>query len=274
MPTPRRLTAEDLSDIREYVSYEPEMNLFITGDIEQFGLRDPVNAYAFENPDGTWDSIVVRFYANFVVYSQDPLYDAHAVAKFIRRATGDSLLGSINGKLEVLGPLSSYFEDLSLRSLNMARCVRVDEDAVSPLPEGVSIRRLTPNDYDAMFQLLGSMHMYRGLYDSRSAIALAKQQHAANEARGCMSYGAFLDGELVSCASTGAASSEGAMIVGVGTRMDMRLEGIGSAVVAEVAQRCLDEDKRFVCVFYEGPEAGPFVQRLGFRRLGSYAMLR
>ena len=40
MPTPRRLTAEDLSDIREYVSYEPEMNLFITGDIEQFGLRD------------------------------------------------------------------------------------------------------------------------------------------------------------------------------------------------------------------------------------------
>ena len=274
MPTPRLLTAEDLGDIREYVAYEPEMNLFIIGDIEQFGLHEPVNVYAFENPDGTWDSLVLRFYANFVVYSPNPLYDAAAVAKFIHRVTGDSFMGSINGKLEVLGPLSSYFEELSLRSLNMARCVRVDEDAVAELPADVTIRRLIPADYDAMFELLGGLHMYRGLYSDRASVELAKQQHAANEARGCLSYGAFRNGELVSCASTGAASSEGAMIVGVGTRMDQRLEGLGSAVVATVAQQCLDEGKKFVCVFYEGPEAGPFVERLGFRRLGSYAMLR
>lgn len=274
MASPRLLTESDRRALLEYISHEPEVNLFIRGDVEQFGMDEPVNVYAFENPDSTWDSILCRFYGNFVVYSPYTLYDARAVAKLIHAITGKHVHGTINGKLEVVGPLAGYFEELSLRSLNLARCTKVDHSAVADIPEEIEIRRLTPDDYDEMFALLSTMHVYRGLYDDPGTIAMAKQQRAANEAHGCVSYGAFLDGELVSTASTDAASSESAMLGGVGTRRDMRFEGIGTAVVAALVQECLDSGMKFVCAFSESPEDGALYERIGFRRIGSYSMLR
>ncbi len=274
MPKPQLLVESDRSRLVEYISHEPEMNLFISGDIEQFGLADPVSVYAFVRPDDLWDSIVLCFYGNFVVYSHNPLYDAEAVADFISSAAPTGVVGSINGKLEILGPLAGYFRDLDLRPQNMARILKVDHDAVVDLDTSYELRRLTPDDYDELFALLATMDEYRGLYEDAASIEMAKVQREANEKKGCRTYGIFFEGELVSTASTSAASSDSAMIIGVGTREDMRREGLATAVVAHLCDECFDAGMRFVCLFYGSPEAGRMYERIGFRRLGTYAMLR
>ena len=76
MTTPRLCTPDDREKVLEYVSAEPEMAVFITGDIEQFGMTDPVNVYAFERADGSWDGIVCKFFANFVCYARESHFDA------------------------------------------------------------------------------------------------------------------------------------------------------------------------------------------------------
>ena len=63
------------------------------------------------------------------------------------------------------------------------------------------------------------------------------------------------------------------VIVGLGTRADMRLEGIASALVARLVEECLADGKRFVCGFYRSRETGRLCERLGFEPIGSYAML-
>ena len=104
------------------------MAVFITGDIEQFGMKDPVSVYAFENPDGSWDSIVLRFYANYVCYSPNDWFDAASVAEFIRDSTGNSFFGSINGKYQVIAALAGYLDELDMRSLNLAKCTHLKLD--------------------------------------------------------------------------------------------------------------------------------------------------
>lgn len=273
-PIPRLLGENDREAVMDYVSLEPEMNIFITGDIEKFGMEDPVNLYALENEDGSWDSIVCKFYANFVCYSQNPLFDAEAMSDLIRKSSNNCFLGSINGKYEVIDALSPYFEELDMRSLHLAFLDLVYHDDIAPAPEGVTIRRLTYDDYDELFELLDSMHEYRGLYSDTASREMAKKQKRANEERGCVSYGAFYKGKLVSAASTSAASSESAMVVGIGTRDDLRGNGLATSVVATLCQDCLDSGMKFLALFYENPSAGRIYHRIGFGSVGKYGMLR
>lgn len=274
MIKPRLLTEQDREKVLEYVSDEPEMAVFITGDIEQFGMKDPVSVYAFENPDGSWDSIVLRFYANYVCYSPNDWFDAASVAEFIRDSTGNSFFGSINGKYQVIASLAGYLDELDMRSLNLAKCTHLKLDKVAPPPDGTAIRKLTPENYDELFALLGAMDEYRGLYSDKCAISLAKLQKSADEAHGCLTYGAFSDGVLVSTAATSAVSSESAMVVGVGTRNDMRGYGFATAVVAQLCKDAFDSGMKFLTLFYENPSAGRIYQRIGFEPAGRYAMLR
>lgn len=195
--TPRLLGENDKQAVLNYIAYEPEMNMFMYGDIDQFGMSEPVSVYALEDDEGNWDSIVLRFYANFVCYSQNPLFDAESMAEFIQECTGGTYLGSINGKFEVIEALSPYFEGLDLRGLQLAFLDLVYHDDIDKTSQDVEIRRLTEDDYDELFELLGSMYEYRGLYADQASIEMAKKQKATNEKFGCMSYGAFIDGKLV-----------------------------------------------------------------------------
>ena len=237
-------------------------------------MGDPVHAYALEREDGSWDGVVTRFFANYVCYARDDDFDAEAMASLIAADGGLAHFGSINGKYSTVARLAPYFYDLTLMSLDMAVCTRVRTQDVAPAPDGTTIRPLTHGDYEELFSLLGSIEQYAGLYDDARSIALAKQQRAADEAHGCVTYGAFYEGRLVSTAATSAASSRSAMVVSVGTERGCRGNGLASAVVARLCEDALADGKEFLTLFYDNPEAGAIYRRIGFRNCGRYAMLR
>ncbi len=76
-----------------------------------------------------------------------------------------------------------------------------------------------------------------------------KRLKIANEEHGCVTYGAFYNGDIISSASTSAASQESAMVVTVATRPDMRRYGIGSAVMKQLCVDQLAEGKKFLTLF-------------------------
>ncbi len=269
------LGEEDREKVFSYIDeIEPEMNIFIRGDIEQFGMSNPVHVYALVDDEGEWDGLVLEFHSNFVCYSQNPLFDARAMAKLISQLRMENGIGSINGKYEVIEALSPYFDDLELKSLELSILDYVYEDAVAPAPDGVSIRKLTQDDYDDLLQMLSGVDELEVPLETPEDFAAVKRMKIANEQHGCVTYGAFYNGEIISTAATSAASSESAMVVGVATRSDMRRFGIGSAVMKQLCVDQLAEGKKFLTLFYHKERVGKMYYRIGFAEAGCYGMLR
>ena len=269
------LNEDDRAKTLAYIDeYEPEMNIFIKGDIEQFGMSDPVHVYALVDEDGRWDSIVLEFHSNFVCYSQDPLFDAEAMAKLIAQLRRDGSIGSINGKYEIIEALSPYFEDLELKTFQLSILDYVYEEDIAPAPEGVSIRKLSREDYDDLLEMLSEVTELEMPLDTPEDREAVKRLKIANEEHGCVTYGAFYKGELISTASTSAASKESAMVVTVATRPDMRRYGIGSAVMKQLCLDQLQEGKKFLTLFYHKGRVGMLYNRIGFADAGAYGMLR
>ncbi len=269
------LGEKDREHVLSYIDeIEPEMNIFIKGDIEQFGMSDPVHLYALVDEDGEWDSIVLEFHSNFVCYSQNPFFDAAAMASLIAQLRSAASVGSINGKYEVIEALSPYFEDLELSSLELGILDYVYEEDIAPAPEGVVIRKLSVDDFDDLLDMLSGIDELEMPLETPEDFAAVKRMKIANQEHGCVSYGAFYNGEIISTASTSAASHESAMVITVATRPDMRRYGIGSAVMKELCCDQLAEGKKFLTLFYHKDRVGMLYNRIGFADAGTYGMLR
>ncbi len=269
------LNEEDREKTLAYIDeYEPEMNIFIKGDIEQFGMSDPVHVYALVDEDGVWDSIVLEFHSNFVCYSQNMLFDAEAMARLIMQLRNNNAIGSINGKYEIIEAISPYFEDLDLKTFELSILDYVYEEDIAPAPDGVTIRRLTREDYDDLLDMLSEIEELDLPLSTPEDKESVKRMKIINEEHGCVTYGAFYKGELISTASTSAASKESAMVVTVATHPNMRRYGIGSAVMKELCLDQLKEGKRFLTLFYQKERVGKLYNRIGFADSGKYGMLR
>jgi predicted GNAT family acetyltransferase len=137
------------------------------------------------------------------------------------------------------------------------------------MPEG--LRRLGPDDADDITDLLAGIKEFdRGDRDREKS----KKQLLSNMQHGSIYCGVLDDGRLVSVASTSAANSRSAMVVGVATQPGCRGRGYASAVVSSVCTASFAEGKEFLCLFYDNPNAGRIYNRIGFREIGEYAMLR
>lgn len=260
-----KLSEQDRERILEYVSLEPEVNLFFIGDVENFGVDcDEVSIYANEM-NGTWDSLVLRYLGDYVIYSPHTAYDASAVSDFLKTQE----VGMISGKADIVARLRDYFPERNFRTTIMTKCEHVLIDYEAPI--GIEIRRLTTGDAEIITDLMMLIEEFRHSYQDRDT-SVKKLRTSLN--CGSMAYGVFKDGTLVSTAQAGAGNSQSAMIVGVATHPDARGLGYASAVVSSVCSASFDEGKQFLCLFYDNPLAGRIYNRIGFLPFGEYALFK
>lgn len=262
----KKLTQKDLPKIKEYIMKEPEFNLFIIGDLENFSLDDEKMDLFVHEPDGIWDFLILRYFDSYLVYSDHENYDAQAAADFLR----DREINVISGKGETLEKLAPL---LPGRQVVGSRLCRLREIAFCPqLPENVEIRRLKPGDAADIVALYLQIAEFRSSYAGRES--KAEEEIRCNLARGGRSYGAFMNGALVGIASTTAENSVSAMVVGVATLPHARNLGLASCLVANLCKDVLSGGRQFLCLFYNNPKAGKIYFKIGFEDIGSYIMLK
>lgn len=207
----RTLQEKDREEILRYVRKEPEMNLFLIGDLENYGVESQtVNFYLHEEEE-RWDFLILRFHQFFILYSQYEDYNAEEAIDFLRRQKPDC----ISGKKALLEKVAAGFPQWKIESTYMSRF---------DFPEG-----------------------------------------GAEICR---------DGHMVSVASTSAENSESAMVAGVATISEYRRKGYASAVIQALCLNCFRRGKKYLCLFYDNPAAGRIYNRIGFKELGEYGMLR
>ena len=278
----RILHEKDREELLGYVKREPEMNLFLIGDLENYGIEsETVNVYLHEERD-RWDFVILRFYQYFLLYSQYEDYNVEEAIAFLCKQKPDC----ISGKTALLRRIAPAFPQWAIDSTYMSRCDHVE--GAGRLPDNTQadtsnnmsaandliIRRLEDGDVPEAIDMLTDIEEFARTYkkDERDEQIKRMKDEMAQGSK--VTVGGFLNGRLVAVASTSAENSESAMVVGVATVKEHRGKGYASAVMTALCQDCFERGKKFICLFYDNPVAGRIYNRIGFREIGEYGMLR
>lgn len=265
----RILKEADRAALLSYLSAEPEYNLFFIGDVENFGLEGAYVTIAVHERDGAWDSVTLRYMDFFLVYSREEDYDAAAVAAYLRAQPACEL---VSGKGSVLRRLAPFFPERNCRATYLSRC---DRPADLPFAaEGLSMRRLTAADAAAIVSLFSGIEEFRENYFGKEA-KRTEEERVKFETDSGGGFGVFDEnGTLLATALTSAENSMSAMVVGVATLPGFRRRGLASAVVSALCRDRRGRGMKFLCLFYDNPEAGRIYHRVGFAELGEYIMMK
>lgn len=140
------------------------------------------------------------------------------------------------------------------------------------MAEKSELRRLVPDDAAKVVALYLQIEEFCDLYKEDNEKSIKEIRF--NLENGGRSYGIFQNGTLISVASTSAENSVSAMVVGVATLPSERKKGLAGSLVAKLCEDFLNENKQFLCLFYDNPEAGSIYHRIGFTELGNYSLLK
>ena len=262
----RKLTEQDRSRVMEYVSHEPEYNLFILGDVENFGFDHPDLEVFAQEEGNRWRCLLLRYLDNYVLYSREGAFYREEVAALMNQAPFNVL----SGKSQVVDPMASFFPRRAVRHTYLARLDRYprwDE----PLPPHVSVSQLGPEHAPDIVHLYLEVEQFAPLYRGREEQAIREVR--MNLLGGGRTFGAFSGGRLAAVASTTSECTRGAMVGGVATAPEFRRQGLASALVSRLCTYCLSGGMEFLCLFYDNPAAGRIYRRLGFEEMGLYTML-
>lgn len=264
METPIKLTNQDIPAVRAYIAGEKEMNLFIEGDIEHYGLEnDAVTLYAFGHD---WDCLLLKYYSNYMIASNKKTYDAHQVAEFLKGKE----MQCLSADERLLKQIQHYYPFGEIHGTYLCRLERESFCKQSNQPSSVS--KLTGEDAQDVVNLYKQIEEFAKPYIEKEAEKL--QEIHNNFEKGGNGYGIFKDGNLVSTAYTTASTKSGAMIVGVATHPSFRNQGFASTVMNELCAVEFSRGRSFLCLFYSNPTAGALYHRLGFETIGRWGMLK
>jgi len=263
-----KLHAVDREAILDYISREPEPNVFIAGDLENYGVDSETVEFFADSQDSGWDCLVMRYRRMFIVYSHKERYDVQATADFIARFDA---IECISGKGSVVEQLAPCFPQFEATATYLCSCGEpLLHEPV--LPQGYVLRRLIPDDAVSIIGLYLQIQEFAHTYQGKGPEKIdLMRSDLMGEKTG---YGIFKDNSLVSVALTTAETSQSAMIVGVATHIDHRKQHLATIVMNRLLKEQFSKGKQFLCLFYNNPEAGRIYHKCGFREIGSYVMLR
>lgn len=264
----RLLQESDRAALTEYIQREPEMNLFLIGDMENYGVNSEVVNFYVHEQWGRWDFVILRFYQFFILYSPYEDYNAEEAVLFLKNQTPEC----ISGKTSLLQKIAPMFPQWKLQSTLLSRCGEVERSFASP--KELALRVLTPQDAPEAIDLLCSIKEFEGTYGKNEKSVHMKRMQEEMAQGGKLVMGGYVDGRLAAIAETSAENSQSAMIVGVATKKELRGRGYASAVVSALCTDCFQRGKKFLCLFYDNPNAGRIYNRIGFREIGEYGILR
>nr|WP_319521082.1 GNAT family N-acetyltransferase [uncultured Sphaerochaeta sp.] len=258
------LTNKDIPAIRAYIAEEKEMNLFIEGDIEQYGLEtETVSIWAFGED---WDCLLLRYYSNFIISSNKDQFDVQAVAYFLQ----DQEIQCISAKETILEQLAPYYPTLPFQGTYLCRLEKEHSKKIKTGTE--DIRKLDSSHSQDIVDLYKLIEEFAKPYIEHEEEKLAQTRE--NYENGCEGYGIFKDDILVCTAYTTAKTSSGAMIIGVATHPAYRKRGYASMVMNHICEQGFKNGLSFLCLFYDNPAAGAIYHRIGFETIGRWAMMK
>ncbi|MHA6529049.1 GNAT family N-acetyltransferase [Paenibacillus sp. BAC0078] len=260
----RKLSEADREPLMALLRKDPAINLFMIGDIENFGFeQDFMELWGeLDDADGQLKAVLLRFYGSYLPYADGP-YDAAGFAELIR-AGGKSEM--ISGSAQVVRALTEHLSFKTEKQLLFAELTEINEEIRTAAASPGIVKKATIHDVDAICSLTDQIEEFlSSRKDSRKSLLKTLDSGTGR------TYFMEQDGKVIVTASTTAENSMSAMVIAVATHPDYRGKGLARNVVARLCADLLTEG-RSLCLFYDNPKAGMIYKKLGFKDIGFWSM--
>lgn len=257
----RKVSLTDNTAIMSFLRRESSFNLFIIGDIENFGYSTEFqDLWAEFGSDGNPCAVLLRYYRHYVLYA-DENCDAQGFAAII---AGDTKAEMVSGKQRVIESIVDFLPVKQQRDFQFAELT--DASLLSNVVHNNAISKVSLDDVDGIFRLYDVIDEFTRTPSSSDAFRKNMESGSGR------SYGYRVGTEFISLASTAAENSLSAMVVGVCTHPHYRGKGYATLCLTALCREILAEG-RALCLFYDNPDAGAMYARIGFRNIGVWSVL-
>lgn len=261
-----KLKADEESDLFDYIAADPEVTLFIRGDIESEGLTNShIVVYANKTANG-YDCVLLDYFGEWNVYSRNPQYNAQVAADFLQKQHPQK---RISGKKEIIEKLHPYFNNWQMQNTKMSRIYRLADPHLNLAK--ATVAPVTTDQADQVVDLYEDIVEFSASNTGLREQRILARKRKINNGEICM--GVFEGKRLVAVAGCTAMFTQGAMIVGVATAPDRRHCGYATAALCQLIKTLQRQNRNILCLFFDNPNAGAIYHHLGFKDVADYTMM-
>jgi len=258
----RRLVEKDRKKVLNYLNQEASLNIFIIGDIENFGFdSDFQTIYGEFNDKNEYISVLLFYRINLVYYSH--LNHFSEEYKVILNSHKFSYANACERLAKILYP---YLNNYSYKEMYFA------EAKSFKIKENISSFNFnvlqTKEEAVQLYNMLLTLDEFNTGKQSVTDFVDGKMKSLTSG----ITLFVEEDGLIISSAATVAETTTSAMVVAVGTRIPNRNKGLASKLVSALMEEYFNK-KKYLCLFYDNPKAGKIYQRLGFENIDKWVMM-
>lgn len=255
----RKLNATNKQELLRFLENDKELNLFIIGDLENYGFNQGFLEYWGEfKEDEQLIAVLMKFYEGFTVYATEK-FDVIGFSQIIKAYNYKSL----SGEMSIVEKFSKCVDVNRKREMYFSKLENPDE-----LYKGEQIQLVRKTEIEDAEEL---WLFHRRRNSGIDVQPLERLERMLKDGSGRGYHIKNDEGEIISSAETTAENSYSAMIVGVVTDEVYGGYGYATAIVSKLCREVLKEGKT-LCLFYDNPRAGKIYERLGFQPIGKWSM--
>ena len=259
----RLLTQKDEDNVLEYLYQEASLNIFIIGDIENFGFdSDFQDIYAEFDEDDQYQSVLLLYRGNVVYYSHETKFNISYM-----EILNDYEVSYLSGAKRVVDLIKDHLPQFSYKPMYFSEAKELEhEEDYSNL----NIKQLqNARQAGELYDFLASIDEFNTKNQKKSDFIDAKLSSLEMGP----TYLLYIDGHIACTAATTAETSVSAMVVGVATSIHHRGNGFASKLMTKLMKYYFNEKDKYLSLFYDNPKAGNIYKRLGFKDIDMWVML-
>lgn len=255
----RKLASEDYEKVMTFLSDEPSINLFIIGDIENYGFEHPKqDVWGYFDPE--LSGVLLRYRNNFIPYFKNKNIKLEEFKNQILTFNQEKI---ISGKASIVKDFEDVMDNFTKREMYF--CELREMNHMLKVNHKVSLAKV--EDAERIYHFLEGIDEFSNIGLSIESI---KEKIQTGSGRVYMIESE--DQEIISLSQTSAENNYSAMVVGVATNPKYRRQGYMSSCLSQLCTDLLNENKT-LCLFYDNPKAGSVYHRLGFESIEKWVML-
>jgi uncharacterized protein len=187
----------DEKEVLDYIADEKEINLFIYGDIMNFGLKNKICRVYLNKIKNRIDSLILVYQEkNIVFYSKYNDFDVDEIISFLQKTN----FSVISGKENLINRFLNKLDGYELESTYMTR-YNLNKDNSKLDSNDSSVRMLTTKeDFTKAFNLLKTIKEFEGSNTSTLEEYISDSIEGLNN--GTHKYGYFINASLIAMGGT------------------------------------------------------------------------
>lgn len=257
----QKLTKEHEQEVLKYLYQEPAINIFLIGDIENFGFDVDFQDVWAEYQDTEIQNVLLRYKENVIYYSHLDFFN-QSFLPIIKQINPQF----ISAKGSLMRHIKPFFDSFKEKPMYFCEAV----SAPQKIQDERVIDLYSPEQARKVFQLLHNIEEFDSMKtQTEEEFVLSKLQSIKHS----KCYYIEEDNKCVSTVSTVADTTVSAMVVAVATDPNYRKKGFASLLMNKLLDEYINNRNKSLCLFYDNPEAGKIYHRLGFKDIDKWVML-